>query len=64
MKIKHAEEYSIRQVIEIFKDSKATELALKSSFEKEMAGKQNLPSSSDALRELGYHLVQYILFSC
>ena len=28
MKIKYAEEYSIRQVIEIFKDLKATELAL------------------------------------
>ena len=28
MKIKYAEEYSIWQVIEIFKDLKATELAL------------------------------------
>ena len=29
-----------------------------------MAGKQNLPSSSDALRELGYYLVQYVWFGC
>ena len=37
MKSKYAEEYSIRQVIEIFKDLKATELALeqrKMQFEK------------------------------
>ena len=42
MKIKHAEEYSIRQVIEISKDSKATELALKSSFEKDYGWKTEL----------------------
>ena len=29
-----------------------------------MAGKQNLPSASDALRELGNYLVQCILFRC